>query len=51
MSRPTPTFPESPGLALLPSSFALLPPALHERVAPTPVSRPALIRINHALAA
>jgi uncharacterized protein YdiU (UPF0061 family) len=51
MSRPTPPLRESPGLTLLPSSFAQLPPALHERVAPTPVSRPALIRINDALAA
>jgi len=35
----------------LPSSFALLPDALVEKVAPTPVAAPALIRVNEALAA
>ena len=38
-------------VTLLPSSFALLPDSLYERVAPTPVSQPGLIRVNEALAA
>ena len=51
MSDPAQTSRASSSLMWLPSSFALLPDALFEKVAPTPVAAPALIRVNEALAA
>jgi serine/tyrosine/threonine adenylyltransferase len=50
MNEPTHTLQAPPGITLLPGSFGLLPDALHEQVAPTPVAQPFLIRVNEALA-
>ncbi|MEQ1581708.1 MAG: protein adenylyltransferase SelO [Steroidobacteraceae bacterium] len=51
MTDPTPRLRESPSVTLLQSSFAQLPDSVFERVNPTPVARPVLIRVNEALAA